>query len=748
MNISVVRSYLLAAMLQACAILAHAQSAEQWTAWGDASMARGEYYGASRFYNGALAIEPGRMSLQWKQAEACRWSHQYDKAAELYATVFRKDMGRTYPDALRWLGEMQLSAGAYDEAERTWNKVLQREKDKRSMVAQRASNALKGIALARQFNARPDTIALEHLPMPVNTYDSEFGARIGPDNALLFTSMRGSYNKEGEVEDTMEYRSRLYMSSALNGQWTEAVALKGQPTNGQLANSTWSGTGKWIFTTHCHGDSPCRIHYAPYDGRNVDVLTPLEGLGDALSTQPMVVHWQGRELLFFVSDRTGGPGGMDIWQAELRDGRATDVKPLGPPVNTPGNERTPWFDTTSATLWFSSDFLPGLGGYDIFTSPWNNGAFATPGNAGSPINSPANDLYPALYPDRGEGWLTSNRKGSFAAKGETCCNDLYRWTTERQERTAVTPPDTPEQTTEVIRRMHELSALQARFPLKLYFHNDEPEPRSWSTTTPQPYGDTYQRYRALEPTYMAEQTNAQAIERFFIDDVDGGYALLLELAEALYMELERGASITLEVRGHASPLARNDYNKNLSMRRIESLRNHLRAWNSGALAPYFNGTAKNGGRVALRILPYGEERSAGGVSDDLKDLKHSVYSVEAARERRIEVVAVEWAEQGADHTVQRSIRKVGELKQGEVRTFTFHVENHGPAPMRLVSSKADCGCTAATLPEAPIPPGGMGEVTVTFNGRAPEGPLTRTVAMTTDGMPGIIELVINGAVVP
>ena len=151
--------------------------------------------------------------------------------------------------------------------------------------------------------------------MPVNTYDSEFGARIGPDNALLFTSMRGSYNKEGEVEDTMEYRSRLYMSSALNGQWTEAVALKGQPTNGQLANSTWSGTGKWIFTTHCHGDSPCRIHYAPYDGRNVDVLTPLEGLGDALSTQPMVVHWQGRELLFFVSDRTGGPGGMDIWQA-------------------------------------------------------------------------------------------------------------------------------------------------------------------------------------------------------------------------------------------------------------------------------------------------------------------------------------------------------------------------------------------------------------------------------------------------
>jgi hypothetical protein len=109
---------------------------------------------------------------------------------------------------------------------------------------------------------------------------------------------------------------------------------------------------------------------------------------------------------------------------------------------------------------------------------------------------------------------------------------------------------------------------------------------------------------------------------------------------------------------------------------------------------------------------------------------------------------VEWSEQSADHAVQRSIRKVGELKQGEVRTFAFHVENHGPAPLRLVSSKADCGCTAAALPETPIPPGGMGEVTVTFNGRAPEGLLTRTVTITTDGAPGTIELVIDGAVVP
>ena len=96
----------------------HAQTVEQWLKWGDAAMAQQEYYGASRFYSGALEIEPGRMALQWKQAEASRLSNQYDKAADLYERVYRKDQGRTYPDALRWLGEMQLNV--------LWEEIMKR----------------------------------------------------------------------------------------------------------------------------------------------------------------------------------------------------------------------------------------------------------------------------------------------------------------------------------------------------------------------------------------------------------------------------------------------------------------------------------------------------------------------------------------------------------------------------------------------------------------------------------------------
>lgn len=725
----------------------HAQSLEQWTAWGDASMERGEYYGASRFYAGALNMDGGRMSLQWKQAEACRLSNQYDKAAELYQRVYGKDAGRTYPDALRWLGEMQLCNGNYDEAEQTWNRVLQKEKDKNSVTAQRARNAIAGCTIAREALAAPRDIVLEHLPQPVNTYDSEFGARVGPDSALYFSSLRGELNKDGEVVDTLAYRTRIHRTGLTNTGWETPTVIDAIGHIGSQANSSWTLSGKWMLFTHCPVDGPCRIHYSPFNA--VDLIpTPLEGLGSEMSTQPMIVNWEGREMLLFVSDRPGGQGGMDIWQARLENGAAVEVYPVGGAVNTPGNERSPWYDDASATLWFSSNFHPGMGGYDIFTSAFSNDVFQTPVHAGVPLNSPANDLYPTFYPARNEGWLTSNRIGSFAAKGETCCNDLYRFQLPADEVVLAKEEEPLSDTrTSVQASVQRVEELRQHLPLKLYFHNDDPEPRSWSTTTEQDYATAYRRYRDLIPEYEREG-DVEALRSFFRDDVDRGYLELAELVIALREVLEAGVPVILDVRGHASPLAANDYNINLSIRRIESLRNHLRLASGGALRPFLDGTAGNKASLSINVLPFGEEQAAPGIGDDVRDLKRSVYAVGAARERRISIESVRMMMPDMGPSVEFQQQKVGQLKQDEERTFTFMVRNQGARAMRLLSSKADCGCTAADIPEGDIPPGQSVPVVVHFNGRAPEGPLERTVTIHTNGIPERIELTIAGDIVP
>jgi hypothetical protein len=116
--------------------------------------------------------------------------------------------------------------------------------------------------------------------------------------------------------------------------------------------------------------------------------------------------------------------------------------------------------------------------------------------------------------------------------------------------------------------------------------------------------------------------------------------LLNDFIHLLEQALDEGQHITLQVRGYASPLAKSDYNKNLSLRRIESLVHYLERTDSGALLPYLNGTASNGGALVVVKKPFGKSTAAANVSDRLDDLRHSVYSVGAAQERRIEIEQV------------------------------------------------------------------------------------------------------------
>jgi hypothetical protein len=64
------------------------------------------------------------------------------------------------------------------------------------------------------------------------------------------------------------------------------------------------------------------------------------------------------------------------------------------------------------------------------------------------------------------------------------------------------------------------------------------------------------------------------------------------------------------------------------------VRNQFLSWADGALKPYLEQ-----GQLIFSEAPFGETMAA-PVSDDLSDERNSIYSVEAARERRVEVVEV------------------------------------------------------------------------------------------------------------
>jgi hypothetical protein len=634
----------LALLLVAVASCGMAQSATQFITWGDRAMALGEHYGASRYYGEALKVQPGILDTQWKYAEACRLSHQYGEAAYFYAKVQGKDHGRRYPEALRWLAEMQMSTAKYSDAARTWAKVKQKERNKRSAVAQRAENGIAGCDLAKKTDY-DSLVALEHLPMPVNGFDSEFAGRIGPDSALYFTSLRGELGAEGEVKDTLGYKARIFRVKENNGKWPEPTALPGNVNNGRNnANSAWSSDGRWYYFSReeAPGEFSIRAIDLHVPGDTGSTLLRVPG---STVTQPMVANYEGSEMLFFASNRPGGQGGMDLWWGRIEGRDIVDQKPVGPAVNTPGNETCPYIDPMGDTLYFSSDFLPGLGGYDLFKCAMKADGPGAPINLGPPFNSPVNDLYPAYDEKTQQGWFTSNRAGSFAEKGETCCNDLYRFHYPIQAITRDTVPvATTVDTAKAIAAIKRITSLREKLPIRLYFHNDEPDPRSWDTTTTLDYAETFRSYGAKRAEYdsawHATSDDTTAFDRFFAQQVEGNFTLLNDFIHLLEQALDEGQHITLQVRGYASPLAKSDYNKNLSLRRIESLVHYLERTDSGALLPYLNGTASNGGALMVVKKPFGKSTAAANVSDRLDDLRHSVYSVGAAQERRIEIEQV------------------------------------------------------------------------------------------------------------
>jgi outer membrane protein OmpA-like peptidoglycan-associated protein len=119
--------------------------------------------------------------------------------------------------------------------------------------------------------------------------------------------------------------------------------------------------------------------------------------------------------LYFVSDMPGTLGGMDIFVCEWD--KDAWGKPLncGPEVNSPGNEVFP-FISDEGTLYFSSDYRPGIGGMDIFSAdawPNKDKLFFQAENLGIDINSKSDD-FGAIVMDNGKkGYLSSNRKNQM-----------------------------------------------------------------------------------------------------------------------------------------------------------------------------------------------------------------------------------------------------------------------------------------------------------------------------------------------
>ena len=166
---------------------------------------------------------------------------------------------------------------------------------------------------------------------------------------------------------------------------------------------------------------------ATMDG-TTPTLLPLVNLEGYNSKQPFCSA--DGKYLFFSSDRPGGFGQFDIWYAVIREG-GTIAEPVnaGPSLNSAVNEQAPFYHNSSNTLVFSSDRMPGMGGFDLFSAKGKEMQWSAPENMGHPINSSRDDLY-FFAAEKGS---LLNKAIISSDRGSDCCLETYTVTKTAKE---------------------------------------------------------------------------------------------------------------------------------------------------------------------------------------------------------------------------------------------------------------------------------------------------------------------------
>jgi tetratricopeptide (TPR) repeat protein len=265
-------------------------------------------------------------------------------------------------------------------------------------------------------------ISIENMGPVINSeWDEHSPTLTSDENTLIFTSRRKG-STGGMLTDDGRYYEDIYISHKENGKWTEPVGISPN------------------INTDKHEASIC---ISP-DGQELYIYKDDYGIGNIyLSNKDTANKWSkpvklepqicttanethatisaDKNTLIFVSDRSGGFGGKDLYVSNrLPNGEWGISKNLGNAINTPYDEEGPFLLPDGYTLYFSSKGHNTLGGYDLFYSELQgDGTWSTPKNLGYPINTTEDDVFYVLSADEKRAYFSSIRDDSYGGK------DLY-----------------------------------------------------------------------------------------------------------------------------------------------------------------------------------------------------------------------------------------------------------------------------------------------------------------------------------
>jgi hypothetical protein len=263
---------------------------------------------------------------------------------------------------------------------------------------------------AKELMNMPLYLKETNLGNVINTRNNEYNPVVSDKEDLLIFSRSQAF-----------YDAILY-STKVNGVWTDPLNMNELlKVDRDLFPTSISKDGKDLYL-YSSADYDGIIYTSRFENGK---WSPLVKLNDNINTK----YWESHatishdnKKLYFTSNRKGTYGGLDIYVSS-RDSTG-DWGPavnLGPTINTPYNEESPFLSQDDKTLFFSSRGHFNMGGYDIFYSTLlDNGQWSVPLNVGAPLNTTDDDVFFKPLNQGYEGYISKEIPGGFGKQ------DIYR----------------------------------------------------------------------------------------------------------------------------------------------------------------------------------------------------------------------------------------------------------------------------------------------------------------------------------
>jgi len=380
-----------------------------------------EYMLALPIYEQLDSLFPNSSYFKYRLGMCYYNSHHKVKCLPYFLKA--KEIGFIEPDINFYIGRGYHLNHEFDKA-LSFYKTFKALPHTDTLLVQTLDRFIAMCKVGKELMADSLELSIENMGPVINSKYPDYGPVVSADETvMIFTSRRpDSKGEKKDPEDNMYYEDVYITYKDSAGNWSIPEDM-GPHVNSRHHDASVgiSPDGQKLFLYRSGGKTQNigDVYVSNLEGNNWSAPVLLADGINSENWEPSATITADEKTIFFSSDRPGGYGGIDLYVTRLQpDGHWGTPENLGPTINTPFDEDAPYIHYDNKTLFFSSTGHKTMGGFDIFTSIYNEHtqSWSEPDNIGYPINTADDDIYFMWSSDGTEGYFSSWREDSYGEK--------------------------------------------------------------------------------------------------------------------------------------------------------------------------------------------------------------------------------------------------------------------------------------------------------------------------------------------